>query len=136
MSQENEQAVSMNEIYENFKKELGHYPHTVQQLLSYSKQKNYPYKFVDYNKFWPQRPNPEIKPKIKPVNSNDYKRNSVDGGSKEETQDSGKTTEKKMQIQMKVTMIITLMEMTAIRMKPKMKNQKIIDEKEKTLFGL
>jgi len=43
---------------------------------------------------------------------------------------------KKMQIQMKVTMIITLMEMTAIRMKPKMKNQKIIDEKEKTLFGL
>jgi len=65
MTQENEQTVSMDEIYENFKKELGHYPHTVQQLLSYSKQKNYPYKFVDYNKFWPQRPNPEIKPKNK-----------------------------------------------------------------------
>jgi len=94
MSGENDQTVSMNEIYESFRKELGHYPHTVQQLLSYSKQKNHPYKFVDYNKFWPSRPNPEIKPKPKPVNSNDYKRNSVDGSSKENGQASVKTTEK------------------------------------------
>jgi len=56
MSEENDQSVSMSDIYENFKKELGNYPHTVQQLLSYSKQKNFPYKFVDYNKFWPARP--------------------------------------------------------------------------------
>jgi len=63
----------LTEVYETFRKEVGHYPHSIQQLFAYCKQKNYPYKFVDCNKFWPRRPNPETKPQNKAINADEYK---------------------------------------------------------------
>jgi len=72
-TQTSSNAPELPDVYENFKKEIGHYPHSVQQFFAYVKQKNHPYKFVDCNKFWPQRPNPAAKPQGKPINSDDYK---------------------------------------------------------------
>jgi len=68
-----EQAKSLDDISREFNQTVGHFPHTVQQLLSYCKQKSYPYKFTEINKWWPSREMKEEKKKIKPVNADEYK---------------------------------------------------------------
>ena len=72
-SEESEEQMSLDDIQNDFKAKVGHKPHTVQQMLAYCKQNNYPHKFRDINQWWPTRPEPEEKPAQKAVNADDYR---------------------------------------------------------------
>eukprot|EP01083_Nonionella_stella_P009094 26349_1 len=92
-SSEEEEIISLDEVQNKFAEEVGHKPHSVQQMLAYCKQNNIPHKFRDINKWWPSRPEPELKPVQKAVNADDYKdpRDGGDGdgsGSDEEVDDN------------------------------------------------
>eukprot|EP01083_Nonionella_stella_P171115 583754_1 len=66
-SSEEEEIISLDEVQNKFAEEVGHKPHSVQQMLAYCKQNNIPHKFRDINKWWPSRPEPELKPVQKAV---------------------------------------------------------------------
>jgi len=85
---------SLDDISKEFKDAVGHYPHDVKQVLAYCKQKNYPYKFAEINKWWPGRENKESKQQAKPVNADEYKEENA-SGEKAKTDNSGGATEEK-----------------------------------------
>jgi len=72
-SEEEEEVITLDEVQRNFHKQVGHKPHSVQQLLAFCKQNNYPHKFKDINQWWPTRPDPAEKPKQQAINADDYR---------------------------------------------------------------
>ena len=64
--------ITLDQIQEDFYKEVGHRPHSVKQMLAYCQQKGTGKKFKDVKEWWPTRPNPEDKPKQEAINANDY----------------------------------------------------------------
>ena len=77
---EEEETMSLDDIQNEFKAKVGHKPHSIQQMLAFCKQNNYPQKFRDINTWWPTRPEPEEKPKQKAINADDYKDPNDKGG--------------------------------------------------------
>mmetsp|Transcript_43792 Transcript_43792/g.39012 ORF Transcript_43792/g.39012 Transcript_43792/m.39012 type:complete len:133 (-) Transcript_43792:17-415(-) len=77
---EEEETMSLDDIQNEFKAKVGNAPHSVQQMLAFCKQNKYPQKFKDINQWWPNRPDPEEKPKQKAVNADDYKDPNAQGG--------------------------------------------------------
>ena len=63
---------ALNALQINFKEDVGHVPHTMEQMLVYCKQKELPYKFSEVKCWWPQRSNPTKKPKQSAMNAADY----------------------------------------------------------------
>ena len=58
MSDEEEEEVggmSIEEVFEQFKTDVGHYPHKKEQFLAYCKNNSHPYRFKEIREFWPSR---------------------------------------------------------------------------------
>ena len=66
-------APSLDDISIEFNKKVGHFPHSVKQLLAFCKQNEYPYKFSQINSYWPNRTQKVDKPDEVPINASDFK---------------------------------------------------------------
>ena len=67
------ERLSLNHIQHDFNIEIGHAPHSVKQMFNFCKQKGYKWKYSEINSWFPTRPDPQSKPKEKPVNLGVYK---------------------------------------------------------------